>query len=234
MPGLKTNERPGTRAVLRHCRMSAYKARQVLDLIRGEDVDRAAEILDLSDREAAGVIGKVLASAVANAEHNDGLDPEELYVVGLLRRRGHHAQALAPPGPRPGHPDPQAHLPHHGDREPAARRASSPAAGPASRRRAAAALAPRWPAPGAAPARRAGRLPPSTADDEPLDTDAEELATRHRGRRDGQIEDDRRRRRRGGRRRDRRAGAATEDEAADARLRTATEDDAASDAHRRR
>ena len=45
MPGVKTNERPGTRAVLRHCRMSAYKARQVLDLIRGEDVDRAAEIL---------------------------------------------------------------------------------------------------------------------------------------------------------------------------------------------
>ena len=113
MTGAKTNERPGTRAVLRHCRMSASKARQVLDLIRGQDVDRAAEILAGTEREAAEVIGKVLASAVANAAHNDGQDPEELYVVGLLRRRGHDPEALAPPGPGPGHPDPQAHLPHH-------------------------------------------------------------------------------------------------------------------------
>ena len=43
MPGVKTNEREGTRAVLRHSRISAYKVRQVLDLIRGQDVDRAAE-----------------------------------------------------------------------------------------------------------------------------------------------------------------------------------------------
>jgi large subunit ribosomal protein L22 len=42
VPGVKTNERPGTRAVLRHSRMSASKVRQVLDQIRGEDVDRAA------------------------------------------------------------------------------------------------------------------------------------------------------------------------------------------------
>ena len=65
MPGLKTNERPGTRAVLRHFRMSATKARVVLDLIRDKDVDRAAEILRTTPREAATVVGKVLASAVA-------------------------------------------------------------------------------------------------------------------------------------------------------------------------
>jgi len=47
----------------------------VLDLIRGEDVGRAAELLATTSREAADVIGKVLASAVANAAHNDGLDP---------------------------------------------------------------------------------------------------------------------------------------------------------------
>ena len=110
MPGVKTNEREGTRAVLRHSRMSATKVRQVLDLIRGQDVDRAAEILSLGDREAAVTVGKVLASAVANAVHNDGLDAEELFVVGLLRRRGQHPQAVAAPGPGPGHPDPQAHL----------------------------------------------------------------------------------------------------------------------------
>jgi large subunit ribosomal protein L22 len=88
VPGVKTNEREGTRAVLRHSRMSAYKARQVLDLIRGEDVDRAAEILSLGDREAATTIGKVLASAVANAVHNDGLDAEDLYVSACYADEG--------------------------------------------------------------------------------------------------------------------------------------------------
>jgi len=60
--------------------MSASKARQVLDLIRGEDVQRAAELLNGTEREAAEVIGKVLTSAVANAAHNDSQNPEELYV----------------------------------------------------------------------------------------------------------------------------------------------------------
>jgi large subunit ribosomal protein L22 len=76
----KTNERPGTRAVHRHAGLSASKARQVLDLIRGEDVQRAAEILTGTEREAATVVGKVLTSAVANAQHNDQQNPEELYV----------------------------------------------------------------------------------------------------------------------------------------------------------
>jgi large subunit ribosomal protein L22 len=80
VPGPKTNERPGTRAVLRHSSISASKARQVLDLIRGEDVDRAGQILGSTPRQAAVAIGKVLASAVANAVHNDGLDAEDLYV----------------------------------------------------------------------------------------------------------------------------------------------------------
>jgi large subunit ribosomal protein L22 len=86
--GVKTNEREGTRAVLRHSRMSASKVRQVLDLIRGQDVDRAAEILSLGDREAAVTVGKVLASAVANAVHNDGLDAEELYVSACFADEG--------------------------------------------------------------------------------------------------------------------------------------------------
>ena len=88
MPGVKTNEREGTRAVLRHSRMSASKVRQVLNLIRGQDVDRAAEILALGDREAATTVGKVLASAVANAVHNDGLDVEELYVSACFADEG--------------------------------------------------------------------------------------------------------------------------------------------------
>jgi large subunit ribosomal protein L22 len=88
MPGVKTNEVPGTRAVLRHYRMSAYKARQVLDLIRGRDADRAEEILAATPREAARVVGKVLASAVANARNNDQLDPDELYVSACYADEG--------------------------------------------------------------------------------------------------------------------------------------------------
>jgi len=86
--GPKTNERPGTRAVLRYSRMSASKARQVLDLIRGADVERANEILRATPREAATVVAKVLGSAVANAVHNDGLDAEELYVSACYADEG--------------------------------------------------------------------------------------------------------------------------------------------------
>jgi len=88
MTGPKTNERPGTRAMHRYCGMSASKARQVLDLIRGEDVQRAAEILTGTEREAAEIIGKVLTSAVANAAHNDSQNPEELYVSACYADEG--------------------------------------------------------------------------------------------------------------------------------------------------
>jgi large subunit ribosomal protein L22 len=88
MTATKTNERPGTRAVHRHSGMSASKARQVLDLIRGVDVQRAAEILTGTEREAAEIIGKVLASAVANAAHNDQQNPEELYVSACFADEG--------------------------------------------------------------------------------------------------------------------------------------------------
>ena len=96
MPGLKTNEMPGTRAVLRHYRMSATKARQVLDLIRGQDVDRAEEILRATPREAARVVSKLLASAVANARNNDGLDPEELYVSACYADEGNTLKRWRP------------------------------------------------------------------------------------------------------------------------------------------
>lgn len=86
--GVKTNERPGTRAQVRHVRMSAYKAREVLDLIRNEPVDRALEILQFSERDAAIVIAKCLASAVANAENNDSLPADELYVSACYADEG--------------------------------------------------------------------------------------------------------------------------------------------------
>lgn len=88
MTGPKTNEREGTRAVLRHSRQSAYKVRQVLDLIRGKDVALAREILLFCERDAATTVGKLLDSAIANAEHNDSLDPEELYVSACFADEG--------------------------------------------------------------------------------------------------------------------------------------------------
>ena len=113
MTATKTNERPGTRAVHRHSGMSASKARQVLDLIRGEDVQRAAEILNGIEREAAEVIGKVLRVGRGQRGAQRPAEPRGALRLGLLRRRGRHHEALASPGPRPGHPDPQADLPHH-------------------------------------------------------------------------------------------------------------------------
>jgi large subunit ribosomal protein L22 len=86
--GVKTNERPGTRAQVRWARVSAYKAREVLDLIRGESYARASEILDFTDRSVAQVVKKVLDSAVANAEHNDSIPAEELYVSACYADEG--------------------------------------------------------------------------------------------------------------------------------------------------
>ena len=76
------------RAVAKYVRISPYKVREVLDLIRGQHVQRAAEILRFSERDAAFVVGKVLASAVANAANNDGIDPEELYVSACYADEG--------------------------------------------------------------------------------------------------------------------------------------------------
>ncbi len=88
MAGTKTNERPGTRARASHVRSSAYKAREVLDLIRGKSYAEAAEILQFSERGISEDILKVLDSAVANAEHNDSQLAEELYVSACYADEG--------------------------------------------------------------------------------------------------------------------------------------------------
>ncbi len=88
MTGPKINERPGTRATLRGYHMSASKARVVLNLIRNEDVTTARDILAGTTREAADVIGKVLASAVANAVNNDAMQADELFVSAAYADEG--------------------------------------------------------------------------------------------------------------------------------------------------
>jgi len=86
--GAKTNERPGTRAQVKYTRVSAYKAREVLDLIRDEQVGRALEILEFAERDVARVILKCLESAIANAEHNDQIPADELYVSACYADEG--------------------------------------------------------------------------------------------------------------------------------------------------
>ena len=88
MVGVKTNERPGTRARASYVRTSAYKAREVLDLIRGKSCVDALDILAFSERDVALPISKVLDSALANAEHNDGLDADEVYVAACYADEG--------------------------------------------------------------------------------------------------------------------------------------------------
>ena len=69
-----------TTATLRGVRLSAQKGRLVADQIRGLAVDRALSVLAFSPKKGAKIIKKVLESAIANAEHNDGADIDELRV----------------------------------------------------------------------------------------------------------------------------------------------------------
>lgn len=77
-----------TRAVLRGVRLSADKGRLVADLIRGKQVEQALNILTFTQKKAAGIIRKVLESAIANAEHNDGADIDELMVKTIHVEKG--------------------------------------------------------------------------------------------------------------------------------------------------
>ncbi|MCC5862754.1 MAG: 50S ribosomal protein L22 [Gammaproteobacteria bacterium] len=67
-------------ATLRYARISPQKCRLVVDQIRGKDVGAALQILSFSPKKAAGIVRKVLESAIANAEHNNGADIDELRV----------------------------------------------------------------------------------------------------------------------------------------------------------
>jgi large subunit ribosomal protein L22 len=75
-------------AKLKFVRLSPQKARLVADQIRGLPVERAVELLTFSDKKAAGILKKVLESAIANAEHNEGADIDELRVQTVLIDRG--------------------------------------------------------------------------------------------------------------------------------------------------
>lgn len=81
-------EKGGTKASALYIRSSASKARLVLNIIRDQPVKKADEILQFTDKGIAVTVRKVLASAVANAQHNDQQDPEELYVKACFADEG--------------------------------------------------------------------------------------------------------------------------------------------------
>ena len=77
-------------------RLSAQKARLVADQIRGKGVEEALEILTFSNKKAAVLIKKVLESAIANAEHNDGLDVDDLSVSTIFVDEGATMKRIRP------------------------------------------------------------------------------------------------------------------------------------------
>ena len=76
-----------TTAKLRGVRLSAQKGRLVADLVRGKKVDQAISLLAFSPKKGAALVKKLLESAIANAEHNDGADIDELKVKSVLVER---------------------------------------------------------------------------------------------------------------------------------------------------
>ena len=77
-----------TNATLRGVRLSAQKGRLIADLVRGKRVEQALSILAFSPKKGAQVIKKVLESAIANAEHNDGADIDALKVRAIMVEQG--------------------------------------------------------------------------------------------------------------------------------------------------
>jgi large subunit ribosomal protein L22 len=77
-----------TQAIVRGVRLSCDKGRLVADLIRGKKVEQARDILKFTQKKAAGIVLKALDSAIANAEHNDGADIDELKVKSIYVEQG--------------------------------------------------------------------------------------------------------------------------------------------------
>lgn len=71
-----------------HVRISPYKVRVVLDVVRGKSVNEALAVLAATPKAASGVISKLVASATANAEHNNGLARSDLFVAEIFADEG--------------------------------------------------------------------------------------------------------------------------------------------------
>lgn len=92
------------KAVARQVRISPFKVRQVLPLIRGKNVDEALMILRYNPKKSAQIVAKVLQSAVANAEHNFGLDIDKLKVTSATADQGPSMKRWRPVSMGRAHP----------------------------------------------------------------------------------------------------------------------------------
>lgn len=77
-----------TKATLRGVRLSAQKGRLIADMIRGKKVEQALDILSFAPKKGAVIIKRVLESAIANAEHNDGADIDDLKISSIYVEKG--------------------------------------------------------------------------------------------------------------------------------------------------
>src|SRR6202012_1134973 len=91
-----TTEFPSAVAVARFVRVSPTKARRVIDLVRGKSVTEALDILRWAPQAASEPVAKVIASAAANAQNNDGLDPATLVVATVFADEGPTAKRIRP------------------------------------------------------------------------------------------------------------------------------------------
>ncbi len=85
-----------TKASLQHAKISPQKVRLVADQVRGLEVEKALELLTFSNKKAAGLVKGVLDSAIANAEHNDGADIDELKVAEIMVDAGPTMKRIRP------------------------------------------------------------------------------------------------------------------------------------------
>jgi large subunit ribosomal protein L22 len=91
-----TTEYPSATAVARFVRVSPTKARRVIDLVRGKSVAEALDILRWAPQDASEPVAKVIASAAANAQNNEGLDPSTLVVATVYADGGPTAKRIRP------------------------------------------------------------------------------------------------------------------------------------------
>ena len=89
-------EYPSASAKARFVRVSASKARRVIDLVRGKSVEEALDILRWAPQAASEPVAKVIASAAANAQNNEGLDPTTLVVATVFADEGPTAKRIRP------------------------------------------------------------------------------------------------------------------------------------------
>ena len=92
----KNNRETRPSAKLSYARVSVQKACFVLDAIRGKDVNTALAILEYSPRYDSSIIKKLLLSAIANAENNNGMNPEKLYIEECYANKGPTMKRIRP------------------------------------------------------------------------------------------------------------------------------------------